>query len=1188
MLTLRISLTRAQTGISVNLALADSGQIEIANSDFTFGTTGQDDQNIRWYLEDYLKYPADPAPAMAKRIEERLRKMGQSLFSEVFGSPRARYIWSIIRPCLGETRIEVTEGSQTPDIPWECMLDPETGRVLSLSVAAFVRTYPGSSPARISTPQGEHIRILLAICRPAGKSDVGFRAVARHIVDQFHATPSVAIDVLRPPTFARLASILQTASESGRPYHVVHFDGHGGWENPGDSPDSLPRGLIAFESTSPRIGEFIDGSTMGRLLRHNEVPILLLNSCRSARRDSFETAGPDKDEGDDSVAHIYRSFAQEVCEAGVAGVLAMRYNIYVVTAAQFIGDVYAALLGSETLGEAVTSGRRQLAERPLREVTSSARPLQDWIVPVVYEGSPLALFEIAGRAPVTPPEDARSPELTARPRFGFLGRDDALFDLDRAFTSHPTVLLHGYAGEGKTATAAEFARWYARTGGTKGPMLYTSFELGQSVRSLAEQVCTAFEHVLDARGVRPHLFTENRRELAKSLVAEFRPLWIWDSFELATDREDDLTLEYGPRSELVDFLAELRGAGGRTLIVSRRPEPWLQDAVFRVALDPMPLMERLQLARAVARSLGADFGGAAKWLDFLRYTQGNPFTIITVLSQALKSDSLTKEDIDGLVSRLRSGEASVGDEADSSERAAAAVNEFLTKEFSPPERRFLATLSLFRQFVDGTQLLAMNPVLAEHYPGNEPPEYNLREVVLDEDHPLHSLTNLHPESIAPLLSRCMEGGLLTPWKINDQPLQNAYYIHPAFAWHLAKIFKDTFVSTASGSGRDVVYCFVGAYAQMGSTAQYAMAEESSMRSMFLTIFQAEEHNLGHALKLAIRHQWWGFIPDIAEGLRLLYRSNGRLEDWDRVVTEITPLLLDEELRPLPGREDLWKTLIHYRIDVAATRRDWRQIVSLAGSLVDQLRTRPADADAVAHSYSLANALKARGEALSLLEQEGESLTAIREAVEIYRSVKDPKQEASALFMLGNVHRRRTDPVGLNEAEHCYLQSTQLGDRENGINCLEQLAAVSFKRFINLSKTVEPDSELMIRNYLEATQRYTAYIALQPEGDVHHRAVGYSQLGMLAARVTTETPLAIAHFHRAIELFEFEGDRYQAGHIKQEISTLFGVGGHYEEALLYARAALADFETYGAHARDSVESVMRMISGIERLISQRDG
>ena len=35
------------------------------------------------------------------------------------------------------------------------------------------------------------------------------------------------LDVLRPPTYKRLAQVLRAAQDSGRPYGIVHFDGHG-------------------------------------------------------------------------------------------------------------------------------------------------------------------------------------------------------------------------------------------------------------------------------------------------------------------------------------------------------------------------------------------------------------------------------------------------------------------------------------------------------------------------------------------------------------------------------------------------------------------------------------------------------------------------------------------------------------------------------------------------------------------------------------------------------------------------------------------------------------------------------------------------------------------------------------------------------------------------------------------------
>src|SRR6185295_9007134 len=88
----------------------------------------------------------------------------------------------------------------------------------------------------------------------------------------------------------------------------------------------------------------------------------------------------------------FGSLAQEVMDAGAAGVVAMRYNVYVVTAAQFVADLYAALTQGQTLGEAVTLGRKQLHTQPLREIADDPIELQDWPVPVVYEAAPIALF----------------------------------------------------------------------------------------------------------------------------------------------------------------------------------------------------------------------------------------------------------------------------------------------------------------------------------------------------------------------------------------------------------------------------------------------------------------------------------------------------------------------------------------------------------------------------------------------------------------------------------------------------------------------------------------------------------------------------------------------------------------------------------------------------------------------------
>ncbi|OLB77501.1 MAG: hypothetical protein AUI14_15850 [Actinobacteria bacterium 13_2_20CM_2_71_6] len=59
-------------------------------SDFAFTLTDADREDVRWYLEDFLEYPLDPAPAIAARVERRLTGIGTELFRLAFADENAR------------------------------------------------------------------------------------------------------------------------------------------------------------------------------------------------------------------------------------------------------------------------------------------------------------------------------------------------------------------------------------------------------------------------------------------------------------------------------------------------------------------------------------------------------------------------------------------------------------------------------------------------------------------------------------------------------------------------------------------------------------------------------------------------------------------------------------------------------------------------------------------------------------------------------------------------------------------------------------------------------------------------------------------------------------------------------------------------------------------------------------------
>ncbi len=428
MATLRITQTTESTGqYRAEITLEGDGlPRQTATASFAFAMAEQDQQDLRWYLEDYLHFPHEPAPKVAARVEQRIVDIGAELFKAVFqSSDDARDLWATVRPNLNEMRVEiVTAVEEAASIPWELIRDPRTDTPLALRAQAFVRAQPQAAqrPRPVDTVDST-IRILLVICRPGASDDVPFRSVASRLIKGLgdEARARFQLDVLRPPTFDQLARVLRRARDENKPYHVVHFDGHGMYLDAEDTdvPGQILRSLMPLLLSGPRTGShgylafenpelddnttLVDGPAIGNLLVETHVPVLVLNACRSAHAEAPNDEEPvdqpapmpPSQAGEQDVHTQVRAFgslAQEVMGAGVSGVVAMRYNVYVVTAAQFVAELYATWTQGRTLGQAVTLGRKGLADDPLRQIAYDPLPFQDWPVPVVFEAAPIALF----------------------------------------------------------------------------------------------------------------------------------------------------------------------------------------------------------------------------------------------------------------------------------------------------------------------------------------------------------------------------------------------------------------------------------------------------------------------------------------------------------------------------------------------------------------------------------------------------------------------------------------------------------------------------------------------------------------------------------------------------------------------------------------------------------------------------
>ena len=262
MTTLRISQTRISGDrFRADVELHnDDGRRHDVREEFAFTMTDADHADLRWYLEDYLQSPFEPEQNVAGRIEARMREIGEELFNALFTSHDGKSLWGSIRENLGRVRVEIASDIQdATTVPWELLREPNAESPLAVAVQEFVRSHTHTKQTALQARSDDlPIRVLLVICRTGKKRDVPFRSVASRLVKALteDARSLLRLDVLRPATFDRLAEVLRQTHSDGKPYHVVHFDGHGAFLDLrdvfGDADDvDIPTELAALLDIDP-------------------------------------------------------------------------------------------------------------------------------------------------------------------------------------------------------------------------------------------------------------------------------------------------------------------------------------------------------------------------------------------------------------------------------------------------------------------------------------------------------------------------------------------------------------------------------------------------------------------------------------------------------------------------------------------------------------------------------------------------------------------------------------------------------------------------------------------------------------------------------------------------------------------------------------------------------------------------
>lgn len=434
-------------------------------------------EELRWYLESYYLWPTGVFQERAERIEAELPQWGQMLYTAALESKTAKDALKAWEQTANgaERRFSVLidsdlpEGSSTDEqaraleaasslltLPWELLHDGRSYLFQGKHSVRVRRRLPNRRQQAV-VPTKLPIRVLVVSPRPEDQYTgyIDHRASALPLVEAVENLGElVELSVLTPPTFPELQQALQRAVEAGKPFDVVHFDGHGVY----DREHGL--GGLCFEDPNDvsklrdRAMELIDAEKLASTMRDYRIPLVFLEACQSAQVEKDPTA----------------SVAGKLLEEGVSSVVAMSHSVLVETARRFVQAFYTELARGVRVGTAMLAGQRALMADSFRLKIMGAGDLhlQDWFVPVLYqeEYDPQLITKLHSQEVQQIQVQQRRLSLGALPdppQHHFQGRSRELLALERLLVDQPYAVVRGQGGAGKTTLAVELARWLVRT-----------------------------------------------------------------------------------------------------------------------------------------------------------------------------------------------------------------------------------------------------------------------------------------------------------------------------------------------------------------------------------------------------------------------------------------------------------------------------------------------------------------------------------------------------------------------------------------------------------------------------------------------------------------------------------------------------------------------------------------------------
>ncbi len=305
----------------------------------------------------------DLAPQPRSAPELTLEELGDQLYRAVF-SNQIRTLFDQSRGSVGASedlglriKLKLDPGdrglTELYNLPWEYLCRSDTQDFLSLSRASpIVRYLDVPRPAPV-IPLPPVLRILVVISSPGGLAALDLEQERHNIETAWGRQDGVEIVFLERASIGALRGALLE-----KPFHVVHFMGHGGLD------PATGDGVLYFEAAGGGSDPVSGHALATKLKDFGSLGLLFLNACNTART------------GNDTSTDPFSGVASALVLGGLPAVLAMQFPISDQAAIDFSGAFYRRLAAGDSVDEALTEGRQA--------VHSADPDSMEWGTPVLF------------------------------------------------------------------------------------------------------------------------------------------------------------------------------------------------------------------------------------------------------------------------------------------------------------------------------------------------------------------------------------------------------------------------------------------------------------------------------------------------------------------------------------------------------------------------------------------------------------------------------------------------------------------------------------------------------------------------------------------------------------------------------------------------------------------------------------